>query len=508
MRQLLLSLVLKILRLGKSSVPLSKKGLVVIQIDGLGYADLQKAIGLNRAPFFGWLSQEKGFFLKPYFGVFPSVTTAAEAMLMYGGQTGVVGFSWYDRRLGRFVRAELGGKMNLVESSLERLGPPLFKDGSVILGAYSGGATLTALAAGTLNPDYPLPFLLKLRIVLVPLLNPIRFWRIVLFLLTHFFIQTFLLLKSRRWRQYRWNLEEVLLRVFLTDLVSLIATLDLWRQTPSLFVNFTLYDKMAHDYGPSHPLALAAAGLVSVYCRTIYQVSQRQKRKYDFLIISDHGQTPAVFFDDYVGQGLAEVVEQSLADPRYQVWVTFGTSLSENEIRDQRKVFIVPSCCLAQVYFSESLKSSYFKSDLETKFPHLFDHLIANRGVGWVLVRLNEDSQVLLAKSGQVVFSQGGVVETQGHPLQGLASPDLILSALAGFAREANNGDLVIFGAFAGETCVNFEPLVGAHGGFVGEMIQPFVITDNQAILALQEGLITGAELFGRLRKAHFRPSS
>ena len=106
MRKALLSLLLRVFHLHKSSVPIDKKGLIVILIDGLGYNVFNHSLEKKQGRFFSKLI--KGFSVHPYFCGIPAATTATEAELFFGTSENIPGFTWYDRSLSQFVRGNRG----------------------------------------------------------------------------------------------------------------------------------------------------------------------------------------------------------------------------------------------------------------------------------------------------------------------------------------------------------------------------------------------------------------
>ena len=59
-----------------------------------------------------------------------------------------------------------------------------------------------------------------------------------------------------------------------------------------------------------------------------------------------------------------------------------------------------------------------------------------------------------------------------------------VLRAVFSLVRQANAGDIVIFGAYDGYDIISFDDQVGAHGSAGGDQVWPFLVTPPQVDLA------------------------
>src|SRR5688572_12464347 len=79
-------------------------GVLLIQIDGFGRAQLERAIERGRMPFLRRLQQREGYQLHTFYSGLPSTTPAVQAELYYGIRSAVPAFSFFDRALGKLGR--------------------------------------------------------------------------------------------------------------------------------------------------------------------------------------------------------------------------------------------------------------------------------------------------------------------------------------------------------------------------------------------------------------------
>lgn len=477
MRKALFSLLLRIFRLHKSTVPLDKKGLIIILIDGLGHKAITNAMDKGYGSFFSRLLQ-KGYAVHPYFCGVPAATTATEAELFFGTSENIPGFTWYDRSLSQFVRGNRGESIIEFEQRLKTKSQ-LLKSGSCVLGIYSAGATQCDLSGVQLNLKHPLRAFRKLQYILFIFFNPIRLILTIYLIIKSLLISVFESSKELSIKKFILLVKGAFSRIFLGNIASYIAELEIARETPVLFIDYVLYDEFAHEYGVSDKISYSSIRLIDWYCKSLYKAAKKSKRKYDFVVLSDHGQTPSRPLNKQ--NRLEEIVQKALDNTSYHVIKTFGFPSPEY---NDRSVYLVPAGSSTQVYFSDTLKKYHTFQELESKFPCIMERLLKNQEIGWVLIRNGNDWQLLMGKKGAIEFVKGTVHKIAGLPFSGLRVDKRVLTSLARYASFNNNGDLVLFGDIDEDgRLYAFEEHKGTHGGFYGDMTKPFILTDNKSVI-------------------------
>jgi hypothetical protein len=64
--------------------------------------------------------------------------------------------------------------------------------------------------------------------------------------------------------------------------------------------------------------------------------------------------------------------------------------------------------------------------------------------------------------------------------LERFDSPDVLAQQLRFLNSFERSGDLVVFGAYDGNSQVNFEDQVGGHGSIGGDQLHPFVLAKTE----------------------------
>lgn len=500
---LTLRLRLLLLNVRESAIPENQPGLIVIQIDGLGYDVLERAMKRGDAPFLRSLVQHNGYAFHSYFCGVPSITTAVEAELMYGKSDEIPGYSWFYRKLGLFIRGDQSKQVKLLEQTMfADVAHPLMENGSAIASAYSGGATMTNISPESQAIKSRLHRWLGYRVLLVPLFNPFRFWRMLL-VLTGSVLYHFIRAVKNRSKAIFWDeFWTVMIRLFLCDLAAAIAVNDLWRKTPALFINLSLVDKVSHAHGIRHPIVFQTIRLMDLYCKKIFDSANAAKREYRYLVLSDHGQSPGIPFTAVTGEALESLLQRGLrGGPTTRVVVTNGENGQLASPLSADTLYAVPSSSICHLYVSRWLPHQATRDTMEQTFPTLIPTLLSHPGVGWIMVNNADGTSSLLAQNGASArFKKGKLHGLRGKPID-LPDGKLLLSALARLSQCRNNGDLVLFGGFHANAWASFEPYIGTHGSFTGQMVRPFLLTDDPKLGTLLASGASYRDLFKRIRE-------
>lgn len=434
-----------------------KNGLVLICIDGLSYSVFQYALQRGYCPFLKDLVQAHKYILYPYFCGLPAVTTASEAALFYGDNYDIPAFSWFDRTAMQFIRSSYGNRIGIIEKRLGKKYPHgLLENGSCYFGAFSGGATFSDYSADAFDITHPWSLLEKLRILTRTRKAPLSIVRNIKQLLKK-------IVTGRK-------IKGAVMHHIMGNLATYIARQDIQKGTPSLFIDYPHYDDCAHMYGNIHHRALEAITQIDEYIRKLFTTDM------DVVILSDHGQTDASFIQEACGTSIDEVVRSAFSNNTKRVIRTLGT-YSVKTTDFQKDVFVIPSGGIAHIYFAERFLHPYKKEELEKKYPLFLKRLLEDQSIGWLLVRISDTEGMLMGKEGSIFFKRGCEPVEEGNPLPvSLPYRSNIISSLSFYSTYFNNGDIVLFSNVFNHTVIDFEKAVSVHGGFLGSMVEPFIM--------------------------------
>ncbi len=297
--------------------------------------------------------------------------------------------------------------------------------------------------------------------------------------------------------------------VVMRDLNLALVTEQMLRGTPSIYVDFLDYDEIAHHSGPERTEAIHSLEGIDRVARSDSRASSAScPRPYEFVIVSDHGQSQGATFRQRYGQTIEDWLRQRMAttdhvtatEPQAEQLGQLSAVLTEvsaadgavprmarRAMRDQTRNGIVEvgptgedrtadaeglpdlvvcaSGNLALVYFGLG-DGRLTAEEIEAGLPGLLDDLVAHDGVGLVLVKTEDDGSVVLGKGGRYRLSDGAVTGDDPLARYGPLSP-------VHFRRLdeiAHVGDLALISRIDDGTdeVAAFEELIGSHGGLGG----------------------------------------
>lgn len=510
---------LRRLRLPFSEIERRRRGFVILQIDALSHDDVLSAMGNGYMPHLKRLLEGTHSLTRWRSGA-PSDTAAIQCSLMYGRKSNVPGFYWFDRRRNRPVICSWPIDMAAVEEENAGGRPGLFRHGAVYTGMAAGGAPRAVLTTSALGRTRFPPRLTGIDVFLLLALNPWRLARAAVLTVAEVAIEIRQVFAARIRGGYVapegiFPLTRAFTHVLFRELTTLGIRLDIFRGVPSIYANYIGYDEVAHHFGPRSRPAYKALKALDRQIRDVHRAIERiALRPYDLYIISDHGMTPSLPFRRVYGHTLGQFiaahgvgpaptreldtrplrdmatlqqVDQLSADlgPRTNSVMSFvvdratrlamrvGTGPLQAGLADgsEHPVLAIYSSALANVYFTDMTERPD-RSQIEARAPGLVTSLATHPGVGMVIVK---------SETGHAIVHARGTFELETPGDSGCSflgefdDPDIVRRHLLSLARMPCAGDLLVFGAYDGETVINFEDHGGAHGGLGGVQMFPFL---------------------------------
>jgi len=142
----------RLLRLPDSAGPVTRPGLVMIQIDGLSQQQFERALERGEMPFLRRLLKREHYRVHAHYSGLPSTTPAVQAELFYGVAAAVPAFSYRDRESSATVRMYEPEAASQVEARLAAAGgEALLGGGSAYSNTYTGGAAESHFCASAMG---------------------------------------------------------------------------------------------------------------------------------------------------------------------------------------------------------------------------------------------------------------------------------------------------------------------------------------------------------------------
>ncbi len=441
-------------------------GLVVIHIDGLGADSLEQALREGDMPFTKSLMETEGYEVHRYRCGIPSTTPFAQAGILYGDNSEIPSFRWWDRERKVLVEFGPGSSFAKVADKYFQACQPLTQDGVTIAACYPAGAADTfGIAYQARNYSKGERSRSAWAVVLPYLANPLNLadllWHGAYSIseTTRSFVSRRL---TGRTAAATYALTDALEEVFVHHLTRYAVVKAMRAGYPAIYAGFYAFDETGHAFGPDDPYALRILKHVDHSIKTI---ARAREDRYELVVLSDHGQIDTIPFSQVSDSGFGELIAGWL--PGHRVQEMKGRASGPAAADSSGQVNITSSGGLAHIYFADRDKRMSY-SDLTAQFPDLARKVAAIHGVGLVMAR----------DGGADVFLSGGLVLSDEEVKPLLAQyddPEILLAQLSRLNSFQNSGDLVVFGAFEDGKQINFENQAGGHGSIGGEQAHPFV---------------------------------
>jgi uncharacterized membrane protein YvlD (DUF360 family) len=505
------------------------RGLMMLEVDGLSYWHIKKALDDGLLPTLAQMIKEDGYVLSHVDCGLPSMTSSCQAGIMFGDNHDIPAYRWYDKEKQKlYVSASDATELNARYSQ----GQGLMREGSSIMNMMAGDAekslfTMANMWSGSEEEKHR-----RASDVALLMLNPYFLTRVIVV----FFWET----GRELWEAFKQKVQNVQPRLNrmehwypfvraamcgpMRDISANVAILDMMRGAPSIYMLYLGYDEVAHHSGPWTSDAFGdLRRLDRTLARLRNVIRDKAPRPYSFIILSDHGQSFGPTFKQRYGITIKELIEQLLPQGTtvtqsiggdtgavglqgvagelanmHQTGTggAIGKSVAKQGQKlakkgaeadakgiseEQAAVTAYGSGNAAQVYFSLYPRKIKL-SELEAAYPGMIDALVQHEGLGMVIGYEDDMTAVVLGKGGKRNLHTGEVVGTdpvapyapaEGHGAAPLETRIWQLQRVMDFPSA---GDLwLISTVYPDGTVAALEELVGNHGGVGGEQTDAFI---------------------------------
>jgi hypothetical protein len=518
-----------------------RRGVVMLQIDALAYADLRRALKQGYCPTLARLLAEEGFSLRRWFCGLPSATPYCQAGIFHGENGGIPAFRFYDKAARRVITCNAPHGVQYIRDRITA--PGALAGGSSYVNLLDGDAETVAFTVATRERTSVFERLGGTRMLLLLLVHPIRVLRMIFQAAGEWLRQEWERTASE-FRGRATHSEGIFpfLRIFtnvvVRELQTMAMVLDVNLGVPVIYSTFMQYDELGHHFGPSSRQALFDLKRTDARIREIWRaIRGTSSRAYDLVILSDHGMTPAVSYRVRFGESLGTTVRKMLdgyrpggreplamhesraedteyADMgpsviesaartygqhdrlarrlrRVRDWVRSRYGLREiifpekYRVDERHEVVVTYSSCLALVYFAD-VPAQLGRRDIaaDRRRAHLYAELLRHPGIGLLATR-DGDAVVVESRAGRArIVGERVQVASGTNPLAPFGTEAYVTRAVRNLVQQPNAGDIVIFGAFDDYEIVSFDDQVGAHGSAGGDQMYPFLLTPPELPVA------------------------
>ncbi len=527
-------------------------GLVMLEIDGLSYHHLRKAVADGYMPHVRSMIERGGYVLSRVDCGLPSQTSACQAGIFFGNNYDIPAFRWFDKARDKlYVSGSDAAEINARFAN----GRGLLRGGASINNMLNGDAAQSLLTASDLLGGTDEQKRARAHDVYLLLLNPNFFMRVV-----GLYIGETLREVGQYLRDVLTGVQPRLNRlshfypfvraattVFMREVSGMLTIMQIVRGEPVIYTTWPGYDEVAHHSGP---WSRHAFGTLRGYDRFIdsvrHIIETKAPRPYELIILSDHGQSFGATFKMRYGYTLKDFIQR---------WMPIGTIISqtaggddgslamastvaeldniqaqgiggrvgqaaarqmqkaaESAAREKDKEHDKPepaadvtfcgSGNLAQVYF-HNFGHRASLGELNAAFPGMVDALIGHEGVGLVVATGDDGAPLAFGKGGARDLRSG---EVRGEdPLAIYGDVDLRAWQVGRLADFPSAGDLILISeVYPDGSVAALEELIGNHGGLGGEQTDAFLLHPADMVIPPTRNSV---DLFALLNARRNRPA-
>lgn len=494
-------------------------GVILFEIDGLAEPVLRRALREGHAPTMARWLEEKSHRIVPWECDLSSQTGASQAGLLLGSNYDMPAFRWYEKESGRTVVSNHATDASELERRRSDGGGLLAAGGTSRGNMFSGDAPRCSATMSVLRDRRRS----SAREYFAYFADPYGFTRTIALYLWDAIQELRAARRQRRRGEERverggaYPLIRGAITVVMRDLN--VATLigDVVEGVPVSYATFVGYDEVAHHSGIEQPDAFAVLRQHDAQLARVERALEQAPRPYHLVVLSDHGQSQGrpfrqryrvelgelvrdalrggdVFAPPAADEGLsmvggaltdardednagARMLARATRDNLVDGEVVLGPNreIVERERGDGERhdVVVLASGGLGLIYLT-ARRHRLTLGEIERLHPRLISTLTGHPGIGFVMVRADEDGAVVLGPHGSRRLRDDAVRgedplrhfgahagdhlrRTDGFP----HCPDLLVNCM--YDPEANE-------------VAPFEEFMGSHGGIGGWQSRPFAL--------------------------------
>ncbi|MFN2184982.1 MAG: alkaline phosphatase family protein, partial [Anaerolineae bacterium] len=504
-----------------------RRAFIIIEIDGLAYDYLRKAVRAGFMPYLSRLILNRDLGLTRWRCGLPSTTPASQAGILYGNNWDIPGFRWYEKETGEPIMCKLPGVVRTIQERIAAGRAGLLRGGSSYTNMFDGDARLSLFTLSALGRHRLFENVRGLGFLILFGLSPLRLIRVV-----GLSVRAWLVYVVKRFvawvrsgpRKSKFTFWGPLLEIFnniiFREVTTFSVMIDIYRGMPAIYAAYTGYDEIAHHFGADSREALGALRGIDKQIRQIDRIRQLYtEQQYDLYILSDHGMTNSLPFlwaygqtlDEFLAEHTGQEVESSdgpdesegLPEARFQFLLDELRGLEERshrplpaqllrvtrerlearmlaealegdwDLSQRGSISVRNSGSLSHIYFDVAARPMDL-SEVALIYPGLLDALLSHDGIGLVVGRDGEEV-VLASRKGTLRMGPNEQRLEGQDPLAELSLPAWAAAQVARVARFPHAGDLILLGAWDGKRVICFEEQVASHGGLGGPQGWPFL---------------------------------
>jgi endonuclease/exonuclease/phosphatase family metal-dependent hydrolase len=469
-----------LLNLTRLKKRVEQPGLIMIQVDGLGFAQLQIALKKNKMPNLKRILKKEAFTSTRMYSGIPSSTPAVQGELFYGIKASVPAFSFKDSRTGKTFNMLNPRSALVMEDRIKNKGEPLLKNGSAYGNIFTGGSNEAHFCVSAIGWSRLFRSASSFGFILSILLHLHIFISLVFDFVAETAFSLYDTVKTviinKRFREGLQNAAvRALVCSLMRDVIGIGARIDIKRGLPVIHANFAGYDEQAHYLGPSSVIAHQYLYGIDRMIGDIFRAAHRsQFRDYEIFIYSDHGQEETIFYTDLYGRSVQDAVnsifEKTLFSAGWRASFKVHTpywraNLFRNKpkkIKEEKNRSTGEKKQHVLIEAIGPIGHIYPPIDMScVEKGELAGELVKNAGIPAVMFSEDTGRVIVWTPEGRFGLpEEAGMLLDKNHPFFERAAADLVE-----LCRHPDSGALIMLGWKKSGKCVTFYDERGSHAG-------------------------------------------
>ncbi|MFX0078205.1 MAG: alkaline phosphatase family protein [Candidatus Hermodarchaeota archaeon] len=498
--------------------------LVAVEIDGLSFTAIQKALKREYMPTLQGLLKSGSHLLTNWDCGIPSMTSSCQAGIMHGNNDDIPAFRWYLKPEKRMIVSNNPQNAQEIDQRASSGQGILRNGGSSVSNLISGDASYSFFTMSTLTQEDAKAGRRRSQDLYYYLLDPYAMNRSIIYTIWDILVEFGQIIKQTITRRkprmnrlaHAYPVVRAATNIFMRDVATSMVIQDILRGTPAIYVTYLGYDEIAHHSGPLTSDAIKALhGLDKQIRRILHAIKYYAPRPYHLFILSDHGQSTGWTFKQRYKITLKDLITELLegkvsvgemealdAHRGYVAGLVDDMNAGRAEAKEEKKehgvlkyfhrqaskkdepppdkeveakdVLVCASGNLAQIYFTTTEKRETLQN-LETQFPGFISKLVAHDGIGFAIVMDEKVGPVLLSEEGAIELRTGKIKGK--NPLTPYGNEGVRRQQLLRLAEFPSSGELILISpVYEDGSVAAFEELIGNHGGIGGDQTNAILV--------------------------------
>ena len=325
------------------SEPNEKEGFIFLEIDGLSYNTLKKALENGDMPTLSkWIS-DGSHELAKWETDLSSQTSSSQAGILHGNNNNIPAFRWIEKEKDNRVISSNGrDNSELIERRISNGKGLLSNNGASRSNLFSGDATDHILTFS----KFAISKAIKSRSWYYLYSKPYVITRILILFIIDMIMEfasrmrhLFKNIQPRlKWRGLAYYVARAGTNVAMREATTFTLIGDIIAGNYNVvYATYMGYDEIAHHSGVEDYDAFYSLRQIDRQFKRLENAIEKSNRKYKVIVLSDHGQSNGVTFKEKYGESLNDLVKDLLPDD-----ITIHSILHSNDDHFREKYSLKP----------------------------------------------------------------------------------------------------------------------------------------------------------------------